>query len=201
MRLRPSGKGGLALTQIGAFEDYQRREAWTWEHQALLHSRWVAGDAGARRAFARVRRAVLREAVKRETLREDILAMRERMRARAVAHARGTVRPQAGPRRHRRHRVPGAVLGAPLGARVPAARRVRGHDPPPRVGGFGGAGRRGSSTGWSTPTGATAAAPPPVAGSQPADRRGRHICRPARGGDAHLERVMSRAPAPYNRAA
>ena len=53
VRLRPSGKGGLAFTQIGAFEDYQRREAWTWEHQALLHSRWVAGDAGARRAPSR----------------------------------------------------------------------------------------------------------------------------------------------------
>ena len=49
VRLRPSGKGGLAFTQIGAFEDYQRREAWTFEHQALLHSRWVAGDAGPRR--------------------------------------------------------------------------------------------------------------------------------------------------------
>ena len=81
VRLRPSGKGGLAFTQIGAFEDYQRREAWTFEHQALLHSRWIAGDAGLGAAFSRIRRAVLVEAVRRETLREDVLAMRERMRA------------------------------------------------------------------------------------------------------------------------
>ncbi len=81
VRLRPSGKGGLAFTQVGAFEEYQRREAWTFEHQALLHSRWVAGSAGLGAAYARVRRAVLAEAVKREGLREDILAMRERMRA------------------------------------------------------------------------------------------------------------------------
>ncbi len=81
VRLRPSGKGGLAFTQIGAFEDYQRREAWTFEHQALLHSRWVAGDAALGEAFTRVRRDVLTGAVKREGLREDILAMRERMRA------------------------------------------------------------------------------------------------------------------------
>jgi glutamate-ammonia-ligase adenylyltransferase len=81
VRLRPSGKGGLAFTRIDAFEDYQRREAWTFEHQALLHSRWVAGDAGLGAAYARVRRAVLAGAVKRERLREDILAMRERMRA------------------------------------------------------------------------------------------------------------------------
>jgi glutamate-ammonia-ligase adenylyltransferase len=81
VRLRPSGKGGLAFTQIGAFEAYQRREAWTWEHQALLHSRWVAGDARLGAEFTRIRRAVLMEAVKRETLRDDIVAMRERMRA------------------------------------------------------------------------------------------------------------------------
>ena len=81
VRLRPSGKGGLAFTQIAAFEDYQRREAWTWEHQALLHSRWVAGDPGLGAYFTRIRRAVLMEAVKRETLRDDIVAMRERMRA------------------------------------------------------------------------------------------------------------------------
>ena len=80
VRLRPSGKGGLAFTQISAFEDYQRQEAWTWEHQALLHSRWVAGDASLGAEFGRIRREVLMQAVRRQTLREDIVAMRERMR-------------------------------------------------------------------------------------------------------------------------
>jgi [glutamine synthetase] adenylyltransferase / [glutamine synthetase]-adenylyl-L-tyrosine phosphorylase len=81
VRLRPAGKGGLAFTQISAFEAYQRHEAWTFEHQALLHSRWVAGDALLGSAYERIRRAVLAEAVKRQTLRQDILVMRERMRA------------------------------------------------------------------------------------------------------------------------
>ncbi|HWN07141.1 MAG TPA: bifunctional [glutamate--ammonia ligase]-adenylyl-L-tyrosine phosphorylase/[glutamate--ammonia-ligase] adenylyltransferase, partial [Steroidobacteraceae bacterium] len=81
VRLRPSGKGGLAFTGIDAFEDYQRREAWTFEHQALLHSRWVAGDAALGTAFTSVRRGVLTEAVKLGQLRADVLAMRERMRA------------------------------------------------------------------------------------------------------------------------
>jgi [glutamine synthetase] adenylyltransferase / [glutamine synthetase]-adenylyl-L-tyrosine phosphorylase len=85
VRLRPSGKGGLAFTPIHAFEDYQRNEAWTWEHQALLHSRWVAGDAAVGAEFERVRREVLSGSVRRETLREDIVAMRERMRS---EHAR-----------------------------------------------------------------------------------------------------------------
>jgi glutamate-ammonia-ligase adenylyltransferase len=85
VRLRPSGKGGLAFTQIGAFAEYQMKEAWTWEHQALLHSRWVAGDAALGARFEAIRREALMQAVRRDTLREDIREMRERMRA---EHAR-----------------------------------------------------------------------------------------------------------------
>jgi glutamate-ammonia-ligase adenylyltransferase len=85
VRLRPSGKGGLAFTPMRAFEEYQRNEAWTWEHQALLHSRWVAGDATVGTGFERVRREVLTSSVRLESLRGDIVAMRERMRA---EHAR-----------------------------------------------------------------------------------------------------------------
>jgi glutamate-ammonia-ligase adenylyltransferase len=44
-RLRPSGKGGMLVTGIGAFADYQRGEAWTWEHQALLHARTSGAGA------------------------------------------------------------------------------------------------------------------------------------------------------------
>jgi len=81
MRLRPSGKGGLTVTHVRAFEEYQKTEAWTWEHQALLHSRSVAGSPAIREAFEQVRRDVLARHVRRDTLREDVRAMRERMRA------------------------------------------------------------------------------------------------------------------------
>ena len=80
VRLRPSGKGGMLITQIDAFADYQRSEAWTWEHQALLHARAVAGDTQLQAAFEHVRLAVLRDSVKRTTLRKDVGEMRERMR-------------------------------------------------------------------------------------------------------------------------
>jgi [glutamine synthetase] adenylyltransferase / [glutamine synthetase]-adenylyl-L-tyrosine phosphorylase len=80
MRLRPSGKGGLSVTQVDAFEDYQKTEAWTWEHQALLHSRSVAGSPAIRARFEQLRLDVLMNHVRRETLREDVAAMRERMR-------------------------------------------------------------------------------------------------------------------------
>jgi [glutamine synthetase] adenylyltransferase / [glutamine synthetase]-adenylyl-L-tyrosine phosphorylase len=79
-RLRPSGKGGLLMTQIDAFVRYQRTEAWTWEHQALLHSRAVAGSAELMQAFEAARLDVLTQAVRREQLRTDIRDMRERMR-------------------------------------------------------------------------------------------------------------------------
>jgi [glutamine synthetase] adenylyltransferase / [glutamine synthetase]-adenylyl-L-tyrosine phosphorylase len=80
MRLRPSGKGGLLITSIDAFAEYQREEAWTWEHQALLHARGVAGSAALRARFEAVRLEVLCQHVRRDRLRTEVRAMRERMR-------------------------------------------------------------------------------------------------------------------------
>jgi [glutamine synthetase] adenylyltransferase / [glutamine synthetase]-adenylyl-L-tyrosine phosphorylase len=89
MRLRPSGKGGLLVTSIDAFAEYQRREAWTWEHQALLHARAVAGSPELRAEFERVRLEILAHAVRRETLRDEVRRMRERMRRELSQAARG----------------------------------------------------------------------------------------------------------------
>ena len=81
MRLRPSGKGGLMVTEVSAFHAYQKTEAWTWEHQALLRARAVAGDEGLRRGFDDIRLDVLCHHVRRDTLQEEVRKMRERMRA------------------------------------------------------------------------------------------------------------------------
>ncbi len=91
MRLRPSGKGGMLITSIEAFEEYQRREAWTWEHQALLHARPVCGDAGLQERFAALRVRLLEQCVRRDTLREDVRQMRERMRTELSAAKPGEV--------------------------------------------------------------------------------------------------------------
>src|SRR5262249_52884795 len=80
VRLRPSGKGGMLVTNILAFAEYQQKEAWTWEHQALLHARAVAGAPALRASFEEVRMEVLRNYVKHESLREEVRSMRERMR-------------------------------------------------------------------------------------------------------------------------
>jgi glutamate-ammonia-ligase adenylyltransferase len=80
VRLRPSGKGGMLVTNIRAFAEYQRKEAWTWEHQALLHARSVAGAPELRAEFESVRLDVLSNHVRRDTLRTEVRTMRERMR-------------------------------------------------------------------------------------------------------------------------
>ena len=80
-RLRPGGQKGLLVQSIDGFIDYEYQEAWTWEHQSLLRARSVAGDAALCERFERVRIEILRKAVHRDTLREDVRKMRERMRA------------------------------------------------------------------------------------------------------------------------
>ena len=80
-RLRPSGRAGLLVTSVDAFERYQRENAWTWEHQALLRARPVAGNAEVSREFERVRADTLIRGVNRDKLREEVKAMRAKMRA------------------------------------------------------------------------------------------------------------------------
>ncbi len=79
-RLRPSGRKGLLVTSTDAFERYQDENAWTWEHQALLRARPVAGNAIIGREFDRIRNETLTHRVRLETLRNDVLEMRARMR-------------------------------------------------------------------------------------------------------------------------
>ena len=189
MRLRPSGKGGLLVSNIEAFRDYQREEAWTWEHQALLHSRAVAGTPAIRERFEQVRAELLCHHVHRDRLREDVRHMRDRMRTRAVARGGGGIRHQAGPGRRRRHRVPGPVLGAALGRRVSAARDVFRHDPSARVGGLRRARRplRHRRAGRRLPRLPQRDAPA-VAGGRPAGGRGGAARRRAQDGHGRLER-------------
>jgi glutamate-ammonia-ligase adenylyltransferase len=89
IRLRPSGKGGMLVTSIHAFAEYQRKEAWTWEHQALLHARSVAGASELRADFEAVRMDALSNYVRRDTLRTEVRTMRERMR-KELSRASGT---------------------------------------------------------------------------------------------------------------
>jgi glutamate-ammonia-ligase adenylyltransferase len=78
-RLRPSGKSGLLVSPLQAFESYQRTEAWTWEHQALVRARMVVGGPRMGEAFARIRREILTQARDLGALRKAVREMRARM--------------------------------------------------------------------------------------------------------------------------
>lgn len=79
--LRPNGASGLPVVSLSAFQRYQREQAWTWEHQALARARAVAGPAHLQSALEQVRRAVLGRPRDARQLRQDVLAMRQKMRA------------------------------------------------------------------------------------------------------------------------
>jgi glutamate-ammonia-ligase adenylyltransferase len=68
------------VSSLAAFEQYQRDDAWTWEHQALLRARAAAGDPQVRAAFEALRVRVLCDYVRREGLQAEVASMRERMR-------------------------------------------------------------------------------------------------------------------------
>jgi len=80
MRLRPSGKSGMMVTHIDAFERYQREQAWTWEHQALVRARPVAGEDSLGTRFIEIRRSVLGQERVRAELADQVRSMRQRMR-------------------------------------------------------------------------------------------------------------------------
>jgi glutamate-ammonia-ligase adenylyltransferase len=80
LRLRPDGAAGLLVSSIEAFEQYQKSQAWTWEHQALTRARFCAGDEGVARRFEAIREQVLRLPRDPVRLREEVLAMRQKMR-------------------------------------------------------------------------------------------------------------------------
>ena len=79
-RLRPSGRSGLLVVNVEGFARYQEENAWTWEHQALLRSRPVAGSAAVARAFDQIRLDTLTRRIRRESLLDDVLSMRAKMR-------------------------------------------------------------------------------------------------------------------------
>lgn len=81
VRLRPDGAKGLLVSPVAGFEDYQRQRAWTWEHQALVRARGIAGDAALLERFEAIRAAVLAQPRDPGKLREDVASMRARMRA------------------------------------------------------------------------------------------------------------------------
>ena len=81
LRLRPSGASGLLVSSQEAFAHYQRQEAWTWEHQALVRARPIAGDRTMGATFQTLRQELLCRVRDPQTLKREVGEMREKMRS------------------------------------------------------------------------------------------------------------------------
>ncbi|TVV44386.1 bifunctional [glutamate--ammonia ligase]-adenylyl-L-tyrosine phosphorylase/[glutamate--ammonia-ligase] adenylyltransferase [Thalassolituus sp. C2-1] len=79
MRLRPSGNSGMIVASMKAFEEYQQKHAWTWEHQALVRARVLCGSQQAADEFQAIRNATLSQPRDLGSLREEVRAMRQKM--------------------------------------------------------------------------------------------------------------------------
>ncbi|WBY00125.1 bifunctional [glutamate--ammonia ligase]-adenylyl-L-tyrosine phosphorylase/[glutamate--ammonia-ligase] adenylyltransferase [Ramlibacter tataouinensis] len=83
--LRPNGSSGLLVTTFDAYARYQEgrgsNTAWTWEHQAMTRARCVLGRPDLSGRFDAVREAVITAPRDLAALRQEIVAMRERVRA------------------------------------------------------------------------------------------------------------------------
>lgn len=83
--LRPEGKAGPLVRTLASHLAYYRRWAKTWEFQALLKARPVAGDAELGQQYVAAMNEMVWQAATRDKFVEDVQAMRRRVEA----HVRG----------------------------------------------------------------------------------------------------------------
>ncbi len=77
--LRPEGRSGPLVRTLASHQAYYQRWAQTWEFQALLKARPVAGDAALGGAYAAAMGPLVWQAAQRENFVSDVQAMRRRV--------------------------------------------------------------------------------------------------------------------------
>ena len=78
-RLRPQGAQGMLAVSFASFEEYQRREAWTWEHMALCRARPLTGSDDAKARVRTLICSILESPADPAKIRADAASMREEM--------------------------------------------------------------------------------------------------------------------------
>ncbi|SDD87933.1 bifunctional [glutamine synthetase] adenylyltransferase/[glutamine synthetase]-adenylyl-L-tyrosine phosphorylase [Actinokineospora iranica] len=77
--LRPEGRNGALVRTLDGHSAYYKRWAKTWEFQALLKARFVAGDAGLGATYLDTVRPMVWNAADRENFVPEVQAMRRRV--------------------------------------------------------------------------------------------------------------------------
>jgi glutamate-ammonia-ligase adenylyltransferase len=75
-RLRPSGTQGLLAVSTASFDQYQARDAWTWEHMALTRARPIYGSQAGRAEVSAILGRTLMRPRDKGALRADAIKMR-----------------------------------------------------------------------------------------------------------------------------
>jgi [glutamine synthetase] adenylyltransferase / [glutamine synthetase]-adenylyl-L-tyrosine phosphorylase len=87
--LRPEGRNGPLVRTLASHLAYYDRWAKTWEFQALLKARPVAGDMALAKAYAAAVTPLVWQASQRENFVEDVQAMRRRVESALPASTAG----------------------------------------------------------------------------------------------------------------
>ncbi|MBV1876240.1 MAG: bifunctional [glutamate--ammonia ligase]-adenylyl-L-tyrosine phosphorylase/[glutamate--ammonia-ligase] adenylyltransferase [Pseudomonadales bacterium] len=85
LRLRPDGNKGPLVGTFNAFERYLGKSAWTWEIQALVRARFVAGNRSFAARFSEFRARILASKRDKPGLKQDVAGMRLKMREAQLA--------------------------------------------------------------------------------------------------------------------
>ena len=78
-RLRPDGESGAIVPPFSSVQDYYQSRAWTWELQALVRARCVAGAHELREQFNSMREQILCQQRDPNKLAKEVIDMRAKM--------------------------------------------------------------------------------------------------------------------------
>ena len=112
-RLRPEGAKGMLIVSLEAFEQYQRGNAWTWEHMALCRARPVFGSAEVRGRASAIIDAILRMDRDAAKVVADAAKMRAEMERHKPPQERARREARAGRAGRPRVRGPCAATHSP----------------------------------------------------------------------------------------
>ncbi len=93
-RLRPEGRKGQLVLDVASYRRYWAVSAQTWERQALVKVRWVAGDEDLGREFIDVAHAFVYGLPLGEEHADEIRAMKRRLE---TERSKGALDPKLGP--------------------------------------------------------------------------------------------------------